>query len=426
MAKPAPSSPAPPPPAGTLALLWLALALTLPALGMRLSGFHAESSPLMGMLVFGAGIVAAAFVLTWGAEVAERDIGSGLAIVFLALVTVTPEYAVDLYFAWTAATDDSYRAFALANMTGANRLLIGLGWPVVAIICWLRFRQGEVTLQRDRSNDVTWLGIATVYSLVIPLKGSLAWYDALILFTCYALYVKGSKNDPEEHSDLVGPAAVVGRWPARRRRWTTAALFAWSAAIILAAAEPFAESLIHGGQRLGIDEFLLVQWLAPLASESPEFVVVILLTLRGRAAFGLGTLLSSKINQWTLLVGAVPLAYGLAHVAAGKGFVASMAIDGRQVEELWLTATQGLYATAVLADLRFSLRQALVILGLFLVQFVGSLVLESTGNHDLVGPFHAGLSILYTLLALERFFTQRKDIAERLRETFGRPKAAAR
>jgi len=41
---------------------------------------------------------------------------------------------------------------------------------------------------------------------------------------------------------------------------------------------------------------LLVQWLAPLASETPEFVVAILLAVRGRAIAALGLLLSSKIN----------------------------------------------------------------------------------------------------------------------------------
>ena len=50
----------------------------------------------------------------------------------------------------------------------------------------------------------------------------------------------------------------------------------------LAAAEPFAEGLVQTGETLGIDEFLLVQWLAPLASEAPEFLVAALLTLAAR------------------------------------------------------------------------------------------------------------------------------------------------
>ena len=63
-----------------------------------------------------------------------------------------------------------------------------------------------------------------------------------------------------------------------------------------AAAEPFAEGLVESGRTLGIDEFLLVQWLAPLASEAPEFLLASLLAVRGKAAAAMGLLLSSKLN----------------------------------------------------------------------------------------------------------------------------------
>ena len=39
---------------------------------------------------------------------------------------------------------------------------------------------------------------------------------------------------------------------------------------ILASAEPFSEGLVETGKRWGVDEFLLVQWLAPLASGSAQ------------------------------------------------------------------------------------------------------------------------------------------------------------
>ena len=73
--------------------------------------------------------------------------------------------------------------------------------------------------------------------------------------------------------------------------------------------------LVASGRELGIDEFLLVQWLAPLASEAPEFIVAILFALRGNAYDAMGALISSKVNQWTLLVGSLPIAY----LAGGGG-----------------------------------------------------------------------------------------------------------
>ena len=79
------------------------------------------------------------------------------------------------------------------------------------------------------------------------------WVDALVLFLCYGLYVRESQNEPEEHADLIGPPIALAALPRSRRRWTTFLLFAWSAAVILASAEPFAESLVHGGELLGAE-----------------------------------------------------------------------------------------------------------------------------------------------------------------------------
>ena len=410
-----------PNPTAALSLLGLAAALGIPGLAMTLSGFHPADAPLLGLAVYGVAIVSAAFILTWAAEVAEMEIGAGLAVVFLALVTVLPEYAVDMNLAWSAATVPARRAEALANMTGANRLLIGLGWPTVALIVWYRENRKGIALKTDRSGDVVWLGIATLYSCVIPLKGTIAWYDAAALLLCYGLYVKGSGRSgaEEEEHELVGPPRVMAVWPQRKRRAWIAVLFVWSAGAILASSEPFVASLEHAGDLLSIPRTHMIQWIAPLASEAPEFVVVILLTLRGRAALALGAFISSKVNQWTLLVGGIPIAYGLSSAVHGLGWAPSMAVDGHQVEELWLTCAQGLYATATIIDLHFSLKQAVAILVLFLVQFLGSILLEALGGHEFLTPFHYALTILYGLLAIERFVTQRRDLRDRLRDEFG-------
>ena len=123
-------------------------------------------------------------------------------------------------------------------------------------------------------------------------------------------------------------------------------LFAFAGLTIGISAEAFAEGLVHTGQRLGIDEFLLVQWLAPLASEAPEFLVAALLAVRGKAGAALALLLSAKVNQWTLLVGSLPLAYSV-----GAGQLGALPLDQRQVGEVLLTAAQSLFGVAVLASL---------------------------------------------------------------------------
>src|SRR5664279_5511454 len=72
----------------------------LPALVLRFGGI--QPSPVVSLVVYGAAVVAASFLLAWAAEAAQLDVSGGLAIAVLALIAVLPEYAVDLYYAYTA------------------------------------------------------------------------------------------------------------------------------------------------------------------------------------------------------------------------------------------------------------------------------------------------------------------------------------
>ena len=171
-----------------------------------------------------------------------------------------------------------------------------------------------------------------------------------------------TRGDVEE-PELIGTAAAIGALPDRVRRITVVALFAAAAAVILLCAEPFAESLIGAGTEVGIDRFLLVQWLAPLASEAPEFIIATLFAARGKGTAAIAMLISSKVNQWTLLVGSLPVAY----MFGGGGSV--LALDGRQIEEVLLTATQTMMGVALILALRFHRYTAWALLALFAVQF---------------------------------------------------------
>ena len=164
----------------------------------------------------------------------------------------------------------------------------------------------------------------------------------------------------------MGPAAIIDReFEDRGRRLFAGAMFLFAGFAIFMSAEPFADSLVHVGRSRAIDEFLLVQWVAPLASESPEFMIAILFALRLRGSVGLGALLSSKVNQWTLLVGAIPIAF-----AMSSGAFIGMPLDSRQTEELWLTSAQSLLAVVIIADLRFTRLEAVALATLFFVQLL--------------------------------------------------------
>jgi len=189
--------------------------------------------------------------------------------------------------------------------------------------------------------------------------------DLGVLGTLFVFYIIRAAKEEVEEPELIGAAAAIGALPRVQRRIVTLLLFVVSAAVILVVAEPFAEGLIEIGEEFGISTFLLIQWVAPLASEAPEMIIAILFTLRLKAQAGLGTLISSKVNQWTLLVGTLPLVYSL----AGAGLDTPMRMDARQVEEVFLTAAQSLFAVVVIANLTVSRGEAVVLLVLFLGQF---------------------------------------------------------
>ena len=338
--------------------------LSWPAATLRL-GVWSAAQPVETVL-YGLAIVSAAFLLTWCAEAAERDIPRTLALAGLALIAVLPEYAVDVLFAWKAGKDPSYAAFATANMTGSNRLLIGIGWAAVVGIFWFRTRGNLLKLAETHRTEVGILTIATIYSFIIPLRGGITLFDAAFLFGLFSVYVYlASRGEIEKESDIVGPAETIAGLPTTQRRITVVLMFLYAGAAILLAAEPFADGLINTGAQLGIDQFLLVQWVAPLASEFPEFLVAGLLAWRMRPDAALGALVSSTVNQWTLLIGCLPLAY-----AMSSGTIDPLPTDSRQIAEVLLTSSMGLMGVVLLINLRLSVVETAALAALFLAQFL--------------------------------------------------------
>jgi len=416
--------------------LALAIGATAPGVWLRFTSAHPPD--VVATLVYGLAIVGAAFLLSWAAEVAQLDISAGLAIAVLAFIAVLPEYAVDMVFAskggnavqafGTAckapgASGESACSLALANMTGANRLLIGLGWSMVVFIAWHRARTSgargarasrirEVRLERTHSVEVTYLALATAYSLLLPLKHSVTPIDALVLVGIFVAYTIRISNAPAEEPHLVGPAELLGRLPRRRRLVTVFGLFVMSATVIVLCAEHFADALVGTGREFGISEFLLVQWLAPFASEAPELLIAGLYAWRLNTNAGLGTLVSSKVNQWTLLVGTLPVVFAIA-----SGGLHGLPIDGHQREELFLTAAQSFFAVAILVTLSISTREALLLFSLFWAQFViGAAVPDSFGGIELIA-----VGVAYVLLGAGILIRERRLLRPLLRDGFRTP-----
>ena len=345
--------------------LWFGSAILLCLQWIVLHLFGVPISPEWQALSAGLAIFGAAFMLSWAAEMAQLDMAQALALALLALIAVLPEYAVDMYFAWMAGKDPAYTAYATANMTGANRLLIGVGWATVVFTYWFKTGRKSVDLDPSHKIEIFYLSLATVYSFFIPFKQRLDLFDALVLIVIFVFYIRAASRAAHVEPELEGPSEMIAHWGVQPRRVVMLFLFLFSGYAIFISAEPFAEGLLATCRTFGIEEFVLVQLLAPLASESPEFIVAILFAWRANPGASIGTLISSKVNQWTLLIGMLPVVY-----AVSAGQILPMQMDNRQVEEILLTAAQSLFAVAVLSNLSFSLMEAAFLFILFSTQLL--------------------------------------------------------
>ncbi|MDL5154947.1 sodium/calcium exchanger protein [Actinomycetospora termitidis] len=422
-----------------------AVLVAVPGVVMSLGGL--SLTPPVDALLYGLAIVGAAFLLSWAAEAAQVDISAGLAIALLALVAVLPEYAVDFVFTIQGgnayaefgptclppgSTEQSPCGLALANMTGANRILVGVGWALVVLLAAIRLRTSagrngaigdggtshreghatRVTLSRTDSVPLMFLLLATLYSLTLPLRVSITFVDLVVLVGIFVAYSIRVARAPAEDPDLIGPSAWIGEKTTTPRRTWYIGLFVLAAAIIIACAEHFADALVETGTELGISQFFLVQWLAPLASEAPELLVAGLYAWRLKTTDALATLVSSKVNQWSLLVGTLPLVFAIA-----AGSFNGLPIDVDQREELLLTAAQSLFAVALLVTLSISVKGALALLGLFVAQFLLAAFLPAPLQETEL----LILSGVYLVLAIILFVRQRKALVGLVRDGLRTP-----
>jgi cation:H+ antiporter len=380
--------------------IWITVALiamgAVPAAFLRLSGAHID--PIVAAVIYGGGIVCGAFLLSWAAEVAEMDISGSLAIAILALIAVLPEYTIEAVLAWDAGasynpetkviTDEMARA--AANVTGANRLLIGLGWSLVILIFWIKRRE-NLDLRGQMNLEITMLIVATAIMGLIVVFDEVSIILAVALIGIYLAYLWISSTGDSEEPELIGVALVIGTLPVARRRAMVILLFLYAAGVILLAAEPFVEGLIETGTEFGIDEFVLIQWIAPLASESPEIIVAVLFSLRSNPQAGLTTLVSSQVNQLTLLVGSITVIFSLS-----AGEVLSFRLDERQSIEFMLTAAVSAFAVILIAPRLLGARVGLVLLGLFVVH----LFFSDPNERQIFSYIYFGLAIF--LIVIDR------------------------
>jgi cation:H+ antiporter len=359
--------------------------------------------------ISGLAVLGASFLLAWGAETAEKDVPRAFALAVLAVLAVAPEYAVDALYAWQAASDPSKANLAVANMTGANRILIGLGWSGIALFSIYKATQGQddssvvnrdgylrdaVRLDPSISTEILFLFAATLYAFFVPLNGGIDWVDMVILVGLYFTYIGIIvRGDVDEHGEQVGVPAYFQAKSQAVRTAVVLTLFAYSGFLIVTAVEPFAHGLEALGLQFGIPEFFMIQWIAPLASESPELIVTAYLVNKARSTAAFNALISSKLNQWTLLIGTLVLVYSVA-----LGRYGALPFDFKQSAEIWLTAAQSFFALAVLVNFRIDVREAVTLLVLFVSQVVFEFAIIQTVPEPVATQYSIDLLLGYTAL----------------------------
>jgi cation:H+ antiporter len=316
-------------------------------------------------------ILISAMMIAWAAEASQYFVAQGFALAILAWLQTLPEFAVEAVLAWHQQTH-----LLLANLTGALRLLTGTGWPLIYFTAALfhRRRTGlpllKIGLEEHHAVEVIGLLVPLLYIPVIAIKGSLTVFDAVVLIAMYVAYLwilgKLPSEDHEEMEDLESVPRAIVLAPRRNRILAIGLLFFAGGALIYYSAEPFLASLLALATLAGMPEFVFVQWIAPLVSEFPEMASTLYWARReGRGSMSLMNMVSSNINQWTLLTGMLPIVYSIS-----VGAVVPIEFDSTQRLELWLTLGQAAIGLIFLINMELAWWEAAALFCLFVIPFI--------------------------------------------------------
>src|SRR5437764_12438690 len=149
------------------------------------AGSLPEEGPL-ALVWTAAAILISAMLIAWAAESAQYFMAQGAALAILAWLQTLPEFAVEAVFAWKQQVP-----LLMAGLTGALRLLTGLGWPMIYFTAAMFHRRRgrghlrEIRLAADHSIEVIGLVASMAYAFFVCWKGSLGLVDAGVLIAIY-------------------------------------------------------------------------------------------------------------------------------------------------------------------------------------------------------------------------------------------------
>lgn len=373
-----------------LKLIWLPLLL---AMGVETS--IQLRSPAT-ILWTAPALLFAAMSIAWAAESAQFFIAQGFALAILAWMQTLPEFAGEAVLAWHQQVP-----FLFAALTGALRLLTGLGWPMIYFAAATVYRRregkplGRIVLEGEHSVQVVGLLAAMIYMGWILWKGSVNLIDAVVLTGIYAAYLAILRKMPPQAEEGIDeleriPRAIVVS-PRGRRVALIAGFFALGGVLIYVATNPFLGSLFAISNSLGVPSFIFIQWVFPFVTEFPEGLSTFYFARTViRAPMALMNMVSSNINQWTLLVAMLPVVLSL---SAGK--VMALPLDHQQWLEALMTVGQQLIGMLFLVNMELAWWEAAALFVLWAVQFVASAIPAGTAIGAVAGHVHGWITVTY-------------------------------
>ena len=345
-------------------------------------------------------ILFAAMSIAWAAESAQFFIAQGFALAILAWMQTLPEFAGEAVLAWHGQIP-----YLFAALTGALRLLTGLGWPMIYFAAATVYRRrdreplGRIVLEREHSVQVVGLLVALLYIGVILAKGSVNLFDAAVLTAIYAAYLALLGKMPPQEEEAIEDLELIPRTivlsPRARRIALIGGLFLIGGGLIYVSTDPFIGSLFGISNTLGLPTFIFIQWVFPFVTEFPEGLSTFYFARTVIAApMALMNMVSSNINQWTLLVAMLPVVLSLS-----AGSVTPLPLDHQQTLEVLMTAGQQLVGLLFLVNMELTWWEAAALFVLWFIQFVASSIPTGTALGHIASHLHGWITVTYFIWA---------------------------
>ncbi len=298
--------------------------------------------------------------LAKGAEVLETKFGAGfVGSVILGFITMLPEL-VFVMVAIRAGESD----VAVGSAVGGNILLFTIGLGLVILLAiW---RHGEhIHLSHLMRDDFFYLFISSLYLIFASLDGSFGFFDGIVLCILYLAFVIHQYWETRRYPEGIHPKDNRETKPEKEEKEikiTKNILFFIIGTIgILWAAEPFVESIVEISIETGIPALFLSLVISPIASEMPEKISSLILTLNSMtgAEMAVANFVGSKIQANTLLFGSMVLYF--------------ISLNGTPLSvtkvflDIMVAIITTLVGTFILIDLKLKKKEGLLILILYLV-----------------------------------------------------------